>query len=68
MKKIEFEELNRVETEDKTNCYNKNEFVIFWEKTTDVLYLKHGLSLTAMVNHKTGLPLTYEDWKENYGK
>lgn len=46
---------------------------IYWEESTDLLFVAYegdaqdaGNSLTIMLDPKTGLPLTYSNWKKNY--
>lgn len=50
--------------------YGKNDqdIQVLVERTTDVLYIKTSTGLTAMLDPKTGLPLTYSIWKELYDK
>lgn len=59
-----FEEIEDISVQN--GLYHEYSFVIFREISTDVLWVRNGNSLSEMHDPETGLPLTYEGWKEKY--
>ena len=65
---FEFELIREINVDGKVDDWNKYRFLIFREKSTDVLWIKHENVFKEMLNPVTGLPLTYKEWAEKYKK
>lgn len=59
---------NNIKFEVINSYHNPGEILILHERTTDVLYIEYNGNITAMLDPKTGLPLTYDIWENNYNK
>lgn len=59
---------NNIKFEVINSYHNHGEILILHERTTDVLYIEYNGNITVILDPQTGLPLTYEKWKQNYNK